>query len=420
MRQAVGILVEEGMIMQNARVLALVVLLGSLQAACGDAAAVVSQTRTGPTSSANSLAEGYHMTTPGTFDVRAFGALGDGSTDDTAALQKAIDAAAQQQATVFLPAGVYRCSTLTLRPQMGLLGRPAFSYRANGGTILKLNDPNARCLLDMTSAIGATVEGLCLDGNDQMGQGIHGILVDKEDYGRQEDAFRIERCRISNFSGHGILLSRIWCFSVRHCMVCFNKGNGIRIRGWDGFVLDNWLSGNGDAGYGAYDENSSVTVTANRIEWNGHAGIEIHGGSHYNITGNYVDRSSGPAVKLMPRDQTPCRVITITGNVIYRSGAPHRGELEPLDSSHLRFEGAEGLVCTGNTFTVGRDDGGKGKWSPEYGIVCRKLTDSVIKDNVLWHGAMKAVLHDLGQHGPNVIIRDNVGSTKPPAVGDDD
>ena len=84
-----------------------------------------------------------------------------------------------------------------------------------------------------------------------------------------------------------------------------------------------------------------------------------------------------------------------------------------MDSSHVRIEDAEGIVCTGNTVTVGRDDGGKGKWSPEYGIVCRKLTDSVIKDNALWHGAMNAVLHDLGQHGPNVVIRDNVGSPRP-------
>jgi hypothetical protein len=154
-------------------------------------------------------------------------------------------------------------------------------------------------------------------------------------------------------------------------------------------------------------------MTGNRIEWNAGAGVEIHGGNHYNITGNYVDRSGGPAVKLLPRGAAPCRVISITGNVLYRSGAPNWGKPEELDDAHLRFEQVEGLVCTGNTMNAGRDDGGKGVLSPQYGIVCRKLGDSVIKDNVLWHGALKTLVEDRAEHGKEVVIRDNVGSLAP-------
>ena len=61
------------------------------------------------------------LTTPATsrslaLDVRDFGAIGDGSTDDTAALQAAIDAAAQLGGgTVHLPAGVWLSGTLRLR-----------------------------------------------------------------------------------------------------------------------------------------------------------------------------------------------------------------------------------------------------------------------------------------------------------------
>lgn len=357
------------------------------------------------------------MTDAAMLNARQFGAVGDGRTDDTAALQRAIDAAAERQATVYLPPGTYLCADLKMRPQTGLTGDPTFTYRANGGSILKLNSAKARCLLDLTGAIGATVEGLCLDGSDRMGQNVHGVLVDKPDYGKQEDAWRIERCRISNFSGDGVRLERIWCFSIRHCMVCFNKGNGIRVRGWDGFVLDNWLSGNRSAGYGAYDENASITMTGNRIEWNAAAGIDIRGGNHYNITGNYLDRSGGPGIKLMPRDRTPCRVISVTGNVIYRSGAPNWGKPETFDSSHLRFEQVEGLVCSGNTMNVGRDDGGKGEWSPHRGIVLHRLADSIVKDNVLWHGALQQLVEDRGDHGENVIVRDNVGRIFAPPPG---
>ena len=43
----------------------------------------------------------------GLLDVREFGALGDGQTDNTVALQSAINAAASRQATLHVPAGVY-------------------------------------------------------------------------------------------------------------------------------------------------------------------------------------------------------------------------------------------------------------------------------------------------------------------------
>lgn len=352
------------------------------------------------------------MTMPGMIDVRDFGVKGDGRTDDTASLLKAIDAAGSRQATLCLPAGTYLCSTLKIHPRMGLQGYPAFTYRGNGGSILKLNDPKARCLLDLSTALGATINGVCLDGNDKMGDGIHGIMVDRPDYGQQEDNVRIERCRVSGFSGHGVMLGRIWCFSVRHCMICFNGGNGIRVRGWDGFVLDNWLSGNGSAGYGAYDENCAVTITANRIEWNATAGIEIHGGSGYNINGNYLDRSGGPAIKFMPSGREVLGMTTITGNVISRSGAPNPVAIDPLDNCHIRLDSVNGVVCTGNTMRAGRDDGNKGVWSPQHGIVLHKLTDSIVKDNVMWEGAIKTLLEDQGEHGQNAIIRDNVGQLR--------
>jgi polygalacturonase len=55
-----------------------------------------------------------------TFDVRDYGARGDGVAKDTAAIQKAIDAAAQQGGIVLVPAGKYLSGTIHLRSDVTL------------------------------------------------------------------------------------------------------------------------------------------------------------------------------------------------------------------------------------------------------------------------------------------------------------
>ncbi len=350
--------------------------------------------------------------TTGMLNARDFGAKGDGTTDDTEAIQRAMDQAALSNGAVIIPEGNYLCSELKVPQGIGLHGLPAWSYRKGMGTILTLKDETSPCLINLTGAFGAYLFGLCLNGN-HIKSGAHGIMVDKSDYGTQEDTPRIDTCRVEHFSGDGIRLERIWCFCVRHSHCFGNQGCGLRVRGWDGFVLDNWFSGNGKAGYAAYDENSSVTLTGNRIEWNREGGILIQGGSHYNITGNYIDRSGRCGMALLPGQvRKICHTIAITGNVIYRSGKPDWGKKDDYDNAHARFESVKGLVFTGNALNSGRDDGAKGIYSPDYGIVLKRLESSIIKDNVQHNGAIKQLIADLGEHGEGVIIKDNVGSLR--------
>lgn len=348
----------------------------------------------------------------GMLNVVDFGAKGDGKSDDTMAIQKAMNKAALSNGAVFIPEGNYLCSELQVPKGIGIYGLPAWSYGKGMGTILIYKSGGGKCLINLTGAFGAYLFGLCLNGNHVEG-GIHGILVDKPDYGKQEDTMRIDTCRVESFTGDGIKLERIWCFCVRHSHCYGNKGCGLRVRGWDGFILDNWFSGNGKAGYGSYDENASNTLTGNRIEWNREGGIIIRGGSHYNITGNYIDRSGRCGIALLPGDNNKsCETLAITGNIIYRSGKPDWGKEDDYDSAHVRFEAVKGLVFTGNAMNSGRDDGGQGSYSPDYGMVLKGLESSVIKDNVQHNGALKQIVVDLGGHGEGVIIKDNVGSVR--------
>ena len=340
----------------------------------------------------------------GHFDVRTLGAAGNGTADDTNAIQRAIECAAKVNGVVLIPPGRYLCGKLQLLPGIEIRGSANFSFRNSHGTILQLRDDDSTALLDLTNAYGAKVTGLCLVGRGfQEPKTAHGIIIDKPDYGTQEDAPCIDNCRIENFSGDGIHLERIWCFTIRHCHLFKNGGCGIRVRGWDGFVQDNWMSGNLGAGYGAYEENASVTLTGNRIEWNHAGGIEIHNGSHYNITGNYIDRSGNAGLRLLNAN-----IITATGNIIYRSGKPEWSNGIASDSCHLKMENCNGVSCCSNSLTCGKDDGGKGEMSPQIGIFIKNCNSCTVSLNTLHNGAIKTLLECDGSRN-YCIIKDNPG-----------
>ena len=73
----------------------------------------------------------------GTFNVRNYGATGDGKTVDTPAINKAIDAvAAAGGGRLLFPAGTYLCFTIRLRSHVDL-------YLARGCTILAADSPKA-------------------------------------------------------------------------------------------------------------------------------------------------------------------------------------------------------------------------------------------------------------------------------------
>ncbi|HTV13469.1 MAG TPA: right-handed parallel beta-helix repeat-containing protein [Acidobacteriaceae bacterium] len=367
--------------------------------------------------SASALAAQPAPANRGLLDVHTFGAAGDGKTDDTGAIQRAIDTAAESSGGVFLPPAVYVTRELHVRPGIALVGIPAWNYTSGGGTVLRLADASSPGLLNLTDARGSTIDGLALEGS-HLGTNVHGIFTARSKYGEHEDGFRIERCQIAHFSGDGISLSHAWCFSVRHCEMMANHGDGLRLRGWDGFILDNWLSGNGRAGFAARDENASVTFTANRVEWNSEENMVIVGGDGYQITGNFFDRAGtvGIALRHNPQAESwnkgPCTQVAITGNFVKRSGKFAKPESH--DSAQILLEDASGVTCVSNVLEAGQDDGDKGIWSPSYGLICGGLENCIVAHNTLHKGALRQLLVDLGNHRSGVLIKDNTGSVFTP------
>jgi hypothetical protein len=348
----------------------------------------------------------------GMMNVKPFGARGDGKTDDTAAIQKAIDAAGECLGAVWFPPGVYPCSRLQMRSQVALRASASWSYHRNGSATLKLIDPAARCLVDMTGAIGARVCGMSLDGG-KLGQSVAGIYIDGEGH-KEEDTLVLEDTRVSHFTGDAVTLKHVWGYTIRNCMFIFCGGNGVTVTHWDGFIYQNIINNCDGYGLAFLKPNSAVTVVGNRIEWNHKGGVLVEHGGHYQFNGNYFDRSGGPAITI---EGGPNRaaIISITGNVMSRSGA--KVAVDTHECSQILAKNVDGLVISGNTMRIGRNDSGAGQTSPTFGIVYEGLKNSIIRDNVLHNGATRQVMVDLGGHDDASIVEANVGSTAPTPIG---
>jgi hypothetical protein len=96
----------------------------------------------------------YPLPGPGTCSVKAFGAVGDGKADDTAAIQRAIE----QCPEAFFPAGTYVVSdTLRLRPDSRLFGEMWSIIKLRGDAAGYQEAASRTAILDVPADPAATV-----------------------------------------------------------------------------------------------------------------------------------------------------------------------------------------------------------------------------------------------------------------------
>ncbi|GAB1642011.1 glycosyl hydrolase family 28-related protein [Krasilnikovia sp. MM14-A1259] len=177
-----------------------------------------------------------------TSDVRKLGATGDGRTDDTEALQRAIDAVKDTGGVVYLPPGVYLTRGLRLYSRVHLRG-------AGGDTTtLKLHKGANKAILesdrfseltgtDKNAGIGHfSVRDLTLDGNkDENPDGGYGIRV--YGYGYELSEVIIFNCRqdglYSEWSASAALPSPSHQMEARLTAVRShdNEGDGLNFNG---------------------------------------------------------------------------------------------------------------------------------------------------------------------------------------------
>ncbi len=160
---------------------------------------------------------------PASFSVRNFGALGDGTTMDTAAIQEAIEtAAAEGGGTVFFPAGNYLTGSIDLRSHVTL-------YLDSGATLLgskSLDDfavrrPQFRSYTD-NYVVRSLISGENLENVAIVGRGCidgQGAAYNERTYLIRPYNIRLVECRNILIEGITLRDSPMW---MQHYLACDN------------------------------------------------------------------------------------------------------------------------------------------------------------------------------------------------------
>jgi len=173
----------------------------------------------------------YVAASLGFIDVRVYGAKGDSATDDTAAIQAAVNAVPARGAIVFLPGGCYKISAAITAP---LNGKVWFRGEGLGTSILRQTNATADGIVftrdnylttgggvsDMTIEAGAGLECGGFFGSGSSGTGLRVT--------RANDNFVTNNLGINNF-GTGLALVGCWNTCHANLRIMFTAGDAIFI-----------------------------------------------------------------------------------------------------------------------------------------------------------------------------------------------
>ena len=247
------------------------------------------------------------------FNVQNFGAKGDGITDDTAAIQSAIDAAAAAGGgQVYMPTGTYIVSggeepsdgCLMLKSNVYLYGdgMGETNVKVADGSDTKITGVIRSAYGEETHDFG--VSNLTIDGNRDSTTGkvdgwFNGYIPGQEGYDSNVtlDSVEIKDCSGYGFDPHEQTVNMVIKNSVSH-------GNGL-----DGFVAD-FLSDSTFENNVAYD--------------NDRHGFNVVTSTHdFSLTNNvaYNNGGNGIVVQRGSEDIPSPSNITITGGEVYGNGA---------------------------------------------------------------------------------------------------
>jgi parallel beta-helix repeat protein len=287
-------------------------------------------------------------------NVKWFGAKGDGVTDDTLSIQRAIDTGF----SVFIPPGKYNVKELK-GFSSGQIIQGISKAESWGGK----NTQNITLLNGIGSAdnyviknnvwedgilpTAITVKNLSIEGSGKT----NGILVG--------NSSTIEGVKIQNCING---LSKIKVSNVMNCQIN-GCTNGV-MNATDSKITNNFIYYN-EVGIN-FDYSNDNSIVNNKIEWNG-IGISLTKAVYNLISNNIIDRNTTYGIYTSNATNT-----TISGN-----------QFERNLTNHLYLHGSLFNISTNSFFRKNSEDNQSGRNAPEIAIFTKSIENSSITNNLV-------------------------------------
>jgi hypothetical protein len=319
--------------------------------------------------------------------VTDFGAVGNGTTDDTTAIQNANNAAAAQEKSVFFPGtSAYYKITTSLTQTASWIGEfsgipyqndtPVKIIKTNGVTNgVSVINVGAANLLTAFITVAVLNPPEYYDVTYPTGAPYDATNPDYGFNGTGHEGLQYFNCsawgfRVAGFYlGAGSVLS-----SIDSCSAKWNNC-GFRLATTDSEIINSCADHN--CGTGVEFNATYLRAINNRIEWNATSGMWVQGGE-FVIVGNLFDRNGQAGLHL----GNGAWGGTVTGNYFSRNGAsgdgvngrwgfsvpgnPSYALITPAESCHIRVTYQRDVTITANRYRAGQDDAGGGVLSPAY------------------------------------------------------
>jgi parallel beta-helix repeat protein len=286
------------------------------------------------------------------YNVKDYGALGDGSTDDSSAIQSAITAAqADHNGIVFFPQGTYIIGTTpNITSSVMVLGSGLSS-------ILKAkSSTNVNCL-QITQTSYVIIKDLQIDGQASTQSGGISYIARIGIYINNCDDVRVENCYVHDTYGSGILADDTTNLVITNNRVHNSKDNLIFLRPW---------SAGTNAGC------NGAVISNNSVDGSSYYGICCLHSDNISILGNtafgngLLDNSQGTGI-----DLESCRYCTITGNLTHdnHGGILCRYEDEGTPSQRNSYITITGNTCFNDAINGTHGESGIGISDSDYVVV---------------------------------------------------